>query len=60
MFSGYKTLVFAGLVAFTSFLASPEVAQYVADNLPLVGGGLATAIAVLRIITSAPVFNKTA
>ena len=58
MLSGYKTLVFAGLVALTSFLASAEVAQYVADNLPLVGTGLATAIAVLRAITSSPIFNR--
>lgn len=31
---GYKTLIFAALVALTSFLASPEAAQFVADNLP--------------------------
>jgi len=55
---GYKTLVFAALVALTSFLASPEVSQFVADNLPWVGGGLATLIAVLRAVTSSPMLKK--
>ena len=58
MFSGFKTLVFAALVALTSFLASPEVAAYVGENLPLVGGALATVVAVLRAVTSGPIFNK--
>lgn len=55
---GWKTIVFAGLVALTSFFASPEVAQFVADNLPEVGGGLAVVIAVLRAITNSPIFNR--
>ena len=55
---GYKTLGFAALVALTSFLASPEMSQWVGEHLPEVGGGLATAIAVLRAITNSPMLNK--
>jgi len=55
---GFKTLSFAALVALASFLASPEVAQYVAENLPEVGGGLAMAIAFLRFLTNSPMFKK--
>ena len=56
--SGWKTLIFAAVIALTSFLASPELVAYVADNFPLVGGALATAVAVLRAITNGPIFNK--
>lgn len=58
MFSGYKTLVFAGLVAVTSFLAGPEVTVWVAENLPWVGGGLGTVIAVLRVVTKSAWFGS--
>ena len=55
---GYKTLGFAALVALTSFLASPEVTQWVAEHLPEVGGGLAAAIAALRAVTNSPMMKK--
>lgn len=55
---GFRTLGFAALVALTSFLASDEVRQFVAENLPWFGAGLATVIAVLRAVTTGPVFNK--
>ena len=58
MFSGFKTIVFAAIIALTAFLASPEVVAFVAENFPLVGGTLATAVAVLRAITSGPIFYK--
>ena len=58
MFSGFKTLVFAALVAVTSFAASPEVVAFVAENFPAFGAGLATVIAVLRAVTSSPIFNR--
>ncbi len=57
-FKGWKTIVFAALVAAASFLASDEVAQWVAQNLPEVGGGLAGAIAVLRWLTTSPIFKE--
>lgn len=58
MLSGYKTVVFAALVAVTGFLASPEFTQWVAENLPGVSIGLSTAIVLLRAVTSSPIFTK--
>lgn len=58
MVKGYKTIIFAVLVALAGFLASPEVTQFVADNLPGVSVGLSTIIIVLRAVTSSPIFTK--
>jgi hypothetical protein len=55
---GYKTLVFAAAGGVTSFLATPELSQWVAENLEWAGAFLATAIVVLRAWTNSPMFSN--
>lgn len=55
---GFKTIIFAALVALSGFLASPEVAAWAAENAAWVSTGLGAAIAALRAITSGPMFKK--
>ncbi len=57
MFSGYKTVIFGGLVALTAVFSSPEMQTYFAENLPWVGGLVGTAVVVLRAITSSSIFK---
>jgi len=54
---GWKTITFGALTALAAALATPEMAAFVAENLPWVGGGLGTAVVILRWLTTTPIFK---
>jgi len=55
---GWKTLLAAGAVALTGFLASPEFTAWVAEHFAEAAGLVGALIAALRFMTTGPVFNK--
>lgn len=55
--SGWKTVIFAALVAFQGFLAGPEVQAFVTEHYAGASVGLAVVIAGLRAVTSSPMFK---
>jgi len=55
---GWKTLAVAVLLGLITALSNPELQQYVAENLVWLGPILATVIAVLRALTTSPIFKK--
>lgn len=55
---GWKTLVFAVLFGAITALSSPELQQYIAENMTWLGPIIATVVAVLRALTTSPIFNK--
>lgn len=55
---GWKTLAFAIIMGAIAALSDVGVQQYVAANLPWLGPMLATAVVVLRALTTSPIFKK--
>ncbi len=57
---GFKTVAFGLLLAGISVLSNAEMQQFVAENLPALGGFVGTATVVLRALTSSSIFTKSA
>jgi len=55
---GFKTVAFGVLLAATSILSNQEMALFISEHLPSVGGAIGTIIVVLRAITSSSIFKK--
>ncbi len=58
--SGFKTVAYGVAIALISVLSSSEVAAFVAENLPVVGGLLGTGVVILRAITGSSIFKPKA
>jgi len=54
---GWRTIAYGALIAGISVLSSPEVAAFVADHLPAVGGLLGTGVIILRALTNSSIFK---
>lgn len=55
--NGFKTVIFGLLIAGISILSNAEMQAFISANLPWVGSGVATAIVILRALTSSAIFN---
>jgi hypothetical protein len=60
MFSGFKTVAFGVLIALIAVFSSAEMQVFFAENLPMVGGFVGTAIVILRAITNSSIFKPPA
>lgn len=54
---GYKTLIYAGAVAVSGFLASPEMTAWAAENPAWVSTVVGAGIALLRLVTNSSIFK---
>lgn len=55
---GFKTVIFAILLALTSIFADPSMQAFVAEHLPWVGSSIAAILVVLRALTASSIFKK--
>lgn len=55
---GFKTVFFGVLLALLSIFTNEDMAKWVAENLPWVGGGIGTIVVILRALTNSPMFKK--
>lgn len=55
---GFKTVAFGLMIAALSILSNPEMQQFIAANIPAVGGSIGTAIIILRAVTKSPIFKN--
>ena len=55
---GWKTVALGILIAVLAALSDADMQAWVSQNLPWVGGGVGTAIIILRALTTSAIFEK--
>lgn len=55
---GWKTITFSVLLALISIFSSDELRQHIGEHLEWYGPFTATAVAILRALTTSPIFKQ--